>query len=269
MAAAQEQAVKMGNVLLIMGPNNGASAADLAKLRKSVADSEAKRDRAMQVVRRYASAPAPDQQMIEQVKNTRMSDIEAQIDQCAGAKAATVAQPYPAVPAPAKPASATTPPASVKPGWTVSTRGAPDMSDSYIEASQIDSTGRFALVYGCSTRTKVRYVRIYTSEAFEDTTSYAPEVPLKLSVDGRAAGEFSFRFQKMPHYVRVQGARGRSLVTVDLTAWSETKNLDRFLTAMRAAKASIAVSYFDKSMQFPAEGGYQALIGIAKQCGPS
>jgi hypothetical protein len=265
-AAGQEQAVKMGKMLLIMGPDNGASAAELTKLRQTVADSEAKRDRALQVVRQYASAPTPDANLVAQVRNTRISDIEAQIDQCAGAKAPITAQPKPAAPAPAKPAAATTPPTSVKPGWTVSMRGAPDFSDTYVEASQIDPAGRFALVYGCSSKTKVRYVRVYSSEAFEDTTSYAPDVPLKLAIDGKPAGEFSFRFQKMPHFARVHGARGRSLVTVDMIAWSDTKNLDRLLAAMRSAKTSIDVSYFDKSMRFSTEPSNAIFGNVDTQC---
>jgi hypothetical protein len=266
-AAGHEQAVKMGTILLVMGPDNGASAAELAKLRKSVADSEAKRDRARQVVRQYASAPTPDAKLLAQVRNTLISELEAQLDQCAGSSAPANAQAKPAVSAPAKSVAATTPPVSVKPGWTVSTRGTPDFSDTYIEASQIDPTGRFALVYGCSSKSKVRYVRIYTSAAFEDTTSYAAEVPLKLSIDGKPAGDFSFRFQKMPHFSRVQGARGRSLETVDMIAWSDTKNLDRFLAAMRSAKSSIAVSYFDKSMRFATEPSNASFGNVDTQCG--
>ncbi len=267
MAASQEQSIKTAKMLLIMGPNNGASAEQMTKLKKMVADAEAKRDRARQVVRQYAAAPTPDAKLLAQVRNTVISELEAQLDQCAGAKASIDAQPKPAVPAPARPAAATTPPASVKPGWTVSTRSAPDFSDSYIEASQIDPTGRFALVYGCSSKSKVRYVRVYTSEAFEDTTSYAPEVPLKLSIDGKPAGEFSFRFQKMPHFARVQGARGRSLETVDMIAWNDTKNLDRLLAAMRNAKSSISVSYFDKSMRFATEPANANFGNVDTQCG--
>ena len=265
-AAGHEQAVKMGKVLLVMGPDNGASAAELATLRKGVADSEAKRDRALQVVRQYASAPTPDADMLAKLRNTRISEIEAQLDDAQVSQATTSAKPSSAAPAPAKPAAATTQPASVKPGWTVSTRGAPDLSDTYIEASQIDPAGRFALVYGCSSKTKVRYVRVYSSEAFEDTTSYAPEVPLKLAIDGKPAGDFSFRFQKMPHFARVQGARGRSLVTVDMMAWNDTKNLDRLLAAMRSAKSSIGVSYFDKSMRFSTEPSNGIFGNVDTQC---
>ena len=257
----------MGKMLLLLGPDNGASTSELAKLRQTVADSEAKRNRALQVVRQYASAPTPDANLLAQVRNTRISDIEAQIDQCAGAKAPTTAQPKPAAPAPANTAAAAAQPFVAKPGWTMAPRGAPDFSDTYIEASQIDPAGRFALVYGCSSKTKVRYVRVYSSEAFEDTTSYAPEVPLKLAIDGKPAGEFSFRFQKMPHYARVQGARGRSLVTVDMIAWSDTKNLDNLLAAMRSAKDSIAVSYFDKSMRFSTEPSNAVFGNVDTQCG--
>lgn len=275
-AAAQEQSIRMGKMLLALGPNNSASGPELAKLRKTVADAEAKRDRALQVVRRHASAPTPDAAMVAQVRQTRMDEIEARLDQCAGSPATTAVQPKPSVPdatisappTPAKPAAAAAAPASgAKPGWTVATRSAPDLSDSYVEASQIDAAGRFALVYGCSVRSKTRYARVYTSEAFDDNAGYAPEVPLKLSIDNRPSGEFSFRFQKMPHFARVQGARGRSLETVDMTAWTDTKQLDRFVAAVRSATSSVAVSYFDKSIRFPAESAQASLGSVDAQCG--
>ena len=267
MAATQEQSVKVGKLLLAMGPNNGASGADLEKLRKTIADAEAKRDRAMQVVRRYASAPTPDKTMLAQIKGTRISEVEAQIERCAGA----TAQPLQAPSQKPAPKLAAVSPGSVsptKPGWTVATRGA-GASDSFVEASQVDANGRFAIVYGCSVKTKQRYARIYTSEAFDDTASYAPSVPLKLSVDGKPAGEFSFRYQKMPHFARVHGARGRSLETVDVTTRADAKALDRFMAAVKTANATIAVSFFDKVMQFASEPGSASVGKVDAKCPPA
>ncbi len=263
MAAAHEQSIRMGKLMITMAPDP--KSPELAKTQKIVADSEAKRDRARQVVRQYASAPTPDANLLAQVRNTVISELEAQLESCAGTKAPTDAQPKPAVPAVATP-DVTSPSAVVKPGWSLATRGTPDMSESYLEASQVDGTGRFALVYGCSVKGKVRYARVYTSEAFDDTADYAPEVPLKLSIDGKPAGEFSFRFQKMPHFARVLGARGRSLETVNMIAWGDTKNLDRFLAAMRSAKTSIEISYFDKSMRFSTEPSNASFGNVDSQC---
>jgi hypothetical protein len=258
-------------MLLVMGPDNGVSSAELAKFRQDVAAAEAKRDRALQVVRRYASAPTPDKATIALLKATRISELEAQLERCAGATAA--AQPRQAPiqkPAPklaAAPASPAAPP-SVKTGWTVDNRSVPNAADRVVEVSQIDPSGRFALVYGCSPKTKVRYARVYTSDAFDDTASYAPRVPLRLLIDGKPVAEFSFRFQKMPHHPRVRGTQGRPLETVDVTTRADTKGLDRFLTAIRDARSSIAVSYFDKTMRFAADPGNAGFGKVDAQCRP-
>ncbi|MGD9922014.1 MAG: hypothetical protein AB7V13_11280 [Pseudorhodoplanes sp.] len=267
MAASHEQSVKVGKLLLAMGPSNGVSSAELAKMRRTVADAEAKRDRALQVVRRYASAPTPDKAVIERLKDTRISDVDAQIERCMGATAQPPQAPV-QKPGPKLAAVSPGPASPTKGGWMVATRGA-GAADSFVEASQVDANGRFAIVYGCSVKTKQRYARIYTSEAFDDTASYAPSVPLKLSVDGRPAGEFSFRFQKMPHFARVHGARGRSLETIDVTTRADAKTLDRFMAAVRTANATIAVSFFDKVMQFASEPGSASLGKVDAQCPPA
>ena len=92
-------------------------------------------------------------------------------------------------------------------------------------------------------------------------------MPLKLSIDGRPAEPFTFRFQKMPNFARVQGAQGRSLETVDISGLRDPVILDRFVAVMRSATSSIAVSYFDKSARFSTDPANASIANVDTQCG--
>ena len=91
-------------------------------------------------------------------------------------------------------------------------------------------------------------------------------MPFKISVDGKPAQEFSLRFQRMPHFARVKGDGGRDLVAVDLAMYNGAANLDRFIALVRTAKSSIAISYFDKSMRFAPEPGFDSFAKVETAC---
>ena len=60
LSASEEESVRMGRVLLILGESNNATAEDTARIQTTVREAEQRRDQAQAVMRRFASAPAPN-----------------------------------------------------------------------------------------------------------------------------------------------------------------------------------------------------------------
>ena len=101
MAEGYHMSVTMADTMLAMGPANGASAQDLAGLRATRAEQQAKLDLAEAVIARYASAPAADAATRQALDRTPVGQIEAELARdCNGSTAAAAVAPTAALVAP-------------------------------------------------------------------------------------------------------------------------------------------------------------------------
>jgi hypothetical protein len=113
-----------------------------------------------------------------------------------------------------------------------------DSDDAYAWGMESDTTGAFALVIDCDLEWGDYAIGIETSEPWQETTSYAPEVPVTFTIDGQAISTDAFRFVN----------RGGK-VTVELYEYGDD-TFDTIYEALYKATGEIAVSYFDKSLRF-------------------
>lgn len=82
LAKSHGKLAQMAAALLAMGPDNGASEEQLAKLRTRKAEAQQKRDRAAGVARRFSAAKAPDPATITILQNLKFSQLEAELSDC-------------------------------------------------------------------------------------------------------------------------------------------------------------------------------------------
>lgn len=122
-------------------------------------------------------------------------------------------------------------------------------------AFQRDSTGLYALVIDCEAGFGEYTIAIETQEAWEETTSYAPEVPVKFTIDGTQFSTDSFRFVN----------RG-GFLAVELYEYADTDAFSTLDSAIYQAERQIAVSYFDKSLTFATDDVVSAIDAVELTC---
>ena len=135
--------------------------------------------------------------------------------------------------------------------WTLDTFASDGVVQGQL-AYQLDEGQRgYALAYECDAEWGEDAIFIQTAEAFDATTSYAPEVPTLLTIDGEAH-EHSGNFQQRD---------GLLAVYFDPAADPE------MLQQLRRATGSIEVALFDKQLRFSGEGAEAALRAAIDGCG--
>lgn len=120
---------------------------------------------------------------------------------------------------------------------------------------QMSEDGQFGLVVDCDEEFGTYSLSIESGEPWEETTSYASEVPITFVIDGQSFATDSFRFIN----------RG-GLVAVALNDYSDSDMFDALYKAIYEARSEIAVSYFDKSLRFGVDEVAGTLEAIDLAC---
>lgn len=90
LSASEEESVRMGRVLLILGESNNATAEDTARIQTTVREAEQRRDQAQAVMRRFASAPAPNRETTTHLSDAvSIGALRQELAACASAPAST------------------------------------------------------------------------------------------------------------------------------------------------------------------------------------
>ena len=112
--------------------------------------------------------------------------------------------------------------------------------------------GAVVLGYECDAMFGFEAFYVQTGARYEDTTSYAPDVPTTLTIDG-VPYEFSGTFQNREGYL---------FTFYDGIEDGFYALFDRLLLA----KGSVDVTFFDKRFSFSAEGVGRALSTASELC---
>lgn len=127
--------------------------------------------------------------------------------------------------------------------------------DTWIRASDFDSTNAYELTVNCSDLFPDESdIAIDTQEDWNDTTSYASDVQLILTVDGVALAPLKAKFMNMSGKV--------SIVASEL---DETGVRPAF-AALQGALEGIQVAYFDTGLSFSAQGNKQMIGKFLETC---
>ena len=97
-------------------------------------------------------------------------------------------------------------------------------------------------------------------DAWEETTSYAPAVPLTVLVDDEVAAELDFAFKKWWN--------GRVAVIKDDDMAAGDPVFGRATAALSNAESSIGIRYFDRDLTFSTDGVAQAILHVKESCEP-
>jgi hypothetical protein len=106
---------------------------------------------------------------------------------------------------------------------------------------QLDQSGRYYLTLDCDATFGMYSLSIEGSEAWDPTTSYAPEVPTIFVIDGIEMPTASLAFVNVEDTVAVMISQGQT-------------GFPELYDALRAATGTVEVSYFDKAMSFDVDG---------------
>ena len=120
-----------------------------------------------------------------------------------------------------------------------------------------DADTGYRITYSCSNRPSSGAIVILGSELFEDGASYAPEVPVVLTVDAKRYDAMPFEFARNPNgYLEVRknedSGEGEFAALVEI---------------LGSAHTYIGVTYFDKDLMFSAEGAMEAVLNTRIECG--
>ena len=127
--------------------------------------------------------------------------------------------------------------------------------DTWIMASELDITSAYQLSVNCSDMfTEIAYIAIDTDAAWDDSTSYAPEVLLTLAVDGTALEPLHGKFEQ--HSGKV------AIVASEL----DDVSLRAAVAALRDAATSIEASFFDTSLTFTTQGSRPMVSRFLETC---
>jgi len=121
-------------------------------------------------------------------------------------------------------------------------------------AYQVDDTQQYRLAVSCIIGSGGHGLFVQTPEAWEDTTSYAPQVPLAMSFDGSPRPNLLFAF-----------ANGGGFLMVVHERESFAGERDQLLDALKAT-SRVDVSYFDTLLSFSGEGSRAAIEAIDSAC---
>ena len=126
--------------------------------------------------------------------------------------------------------------------------------DLWISAFQDDATGH-QLALSCSDwAPEDADITVYSPEDYEETSSYAPEVPLTVTVDGLETGPLKGKFANYD---------GKLSVTVYETDDTRVRPLFELI---QKAKTGIEVSYFDKKLTFPVSNVERSVGSFLANC---
>lgn len=127
--------------------------------------------------------------------------------------------------------------------------------DTWIMASELDITSAYQLSVNCSDMfTEAAYIAIDTNEAWDDTTSYAPEVLLTLTLDGAALEPLHAKFEQ--HSGKV------AIVASEL----DDVSVRAAVAALRDAASTIEASFFDTSLGFTTQGNGPMVSRFLETC---
>ncbi len=127
--------------------------------------------------------------------------------------------------------------------------------EEWVSAYEDDATGIYQLSVTCSDLLPDDMdIAIFTGETWDDTTSYAPEVPLTMAIDGAPTGPLTARFENFS-----------GEVTVVVTAQGDARVND-IITALRSARQAVTASFFTTSATFGVDGIGQSLASFLDRC---
>lgn len=139
--------------------------------------------------------------------------------------------------------------------WNYSEEYYSDTADLYISAYQDDASGANQLAVECSdTFPDDSDIAIYTDEDYDETASYADQVPLTITIDGVPTGPLNASFEH---------PSGKVGVVIFETDDERVRPL--FETLKRATE-KVEISYFDKAMSFPADNVERSVGKFLETC---
>lgn len=123
-------------------------------------------------------------------------------------------------------------------------------------AFAVDPDTGYRITYSCSSVPSSGAIAIIGPELFEDGASYAPEVPVVLTVDAESYDAMPFEFARNPNgYLEVRKVEDSSeaefAALVDILGFAHTY---------------VGVTYFDKDLMFSAEGAMEAVLNTRLGC---
>ena len=124
----------------------------------------------------------------------------------------------------------------------------------FYAAFQIDESGDFVLSVECYEGSPP-VITVATPFLWDQTASYAPDVPATFVIDGAEISDVLFYFDF-------------SLDGEDLVAFPDGQEaaFRGLIEAFGSARDTIALSYFDKSASFSADGATEALFTLLDGC---
>lgn len=134
--------------------------------------------------------------------------------------------------------------------------GTMDPEDPTYLAYQLDPENESILIVDCYHFLGSPGIWVLANKAWEQTTSYAPEVEPEFAVDGIEIVAPKF------HYYDYQGREG-----IFAGPLSELEAFSSLYSAIFYAEQSITISYFDKRATFSAEGAAEAITSVEEACG--
>jgi len=127
--------------------------------------------------------------------------------------------------------------------------------EEWVSAYEDDATGVYQLSVTCSDLLPDDMdIAIYTGETWDDTTSYAPEVPLTVAIDGATTGPLTARFENFSGEVAV-------VVTAQ-----EDARVNEIIAALRSARQAVTASFFTTSATFGVDGVGRSLAQFLDRC---
>jgi opacity protein-like surface antigen len=116
----------------------------------------------------------------------------------------------------------------------------------------VEGEANVLLGYECDEMFGLEALYVQTEERYEETTSYAPDVPTTFTVDGKAY-QFTGIFQNRDGYLFTyyDGIDGGFYELID---------------SMLVATGTITVAFYDKSYSFSTEGIREAMRQASEPC---
>jgi hypothetical protein len=124
-----------------------------------------------------------------------------------------------------------------------------------VYASQEDASGQYVLAVNCIVQSGGGTLFIVTPYPWDETASYAPEVPTTFLADGET---HTLTLKFMP-------ANNQEAVSVAFSDDPES-SFKALLHAMQRAAGAIEVSYFDTSLSFSSQGSSDAIEVVKDAC---
>lgn len=121
-------------------------------------------------------------------------------------------------------------------------------------ASQLDASGQYVLAVNCIVQSGGGTLFIVTPHPWEETTSYAPEVPTTFIADGET------------HTLTLKFITAGGRVAVATAFSDDPDRFNALILTIQRAGSTIDVSYFDTSLSFSSEGSSAAIESVKSAC---